>query len=169
MFKIKYITAVLLLFLALCLPVLGNNNTQISEESVPANVRNAFNRIFVDEDPDIWYTEAVKLKGNKKERRFIAKFDTDEGQMHVRFDENGRAIGYLMTNINRDQLPDAVQSAIGTSFPGLTIESFDKIYMYANGESFFKIAVRNKSKLENIYFSESGEQYFDKEILQEFE
>lgn len=144
----------------------GELSEQVMADEVPANVKNAFNRIYIDHDPDAWYLTVVKPKGEKKSKRFTATFD-NEGRTHsVRFNEAGRPIGeyYLINHETSQHIIDR----IANDFPSYEISRVESVWLFSDNLSAFKVALDKKGKSEVVFVDDAGNQLYDEVLYQEF-
>lgn len=139
---------------------------KISAEDVPANVKNSFNRIYIDHDPKVWYVAVVKPKGEKKSRRYIAEYE-NKGRSHlVRFDEHGMPVGeYYVLN---EKMSNHVSRQLSTDYPEYTVEKVESLWMFRESLSVFKVLLLKKSKPEVIFVDDNGIQIFDESLVNEF-
>lgn len=103
----------IVLFVIGCLIAPQANSQKLKSEKVPPGVKSAFTQHFPNAKKVKWSQEA--------EHEYEAEFINGQQEQSSNFDENGKWLE-TETEIEVDELPEAVSSAIGKQFSGARIK-----------------------------------------------
>lgn len=136
---------------------------KIDANEVPIMVKNAFNRFYVDVDPEYWYVSTVKLKGQKKTRRYTARFVKDDLTHAIRFDEEGHAVAdYIILS---DEEHNDFNQKVKNLFPDFDLEQVKSVRHYHADVHVYKLVIAKNSKSEVIFLDQDGD-VLEHEILE---
>lgn len=139
---------------------------QVVDDEVPVSVKNSFNRIYIDHNPDSWQLSIVKKKGAKKSKRYTASYMNEGRQHYVRFDERGMPIGEFY-ELNQE-LSGHVTKQLTEDFPLYEVKSVESVWMFRENLSAFKVQLIKKSKTEIVFVDNDGLQIFEEALIDEF-
>jgi hypothetical protein len=111
---------------------------------VPAPVEQAVKKL---------YPEASELSWEKKKERYKAEFKTWKVDHKMWLEASGAVVKHQY-EIKKDQLPKPIADAIAKDFAGYTIDECDRTD--ENGESTYKVEVKNAQGKKNLHFSSDG-------------
>lgn len=116
----------------------------IQRKDVPSVVLNALEKRFQDCINQDW-----ELKGANYE----VEFDYKQHDCEALLDKSGNLLRFK-TDLNEDELPGKIISAINRSFPGYRIADVERIEI--NGEVYYKCEVKTHSDKQKLIFNNEG-------------
>jgi hypothetical protein len=164
--KFRYLYYFALVFLTLNSSANNGLNDQINPADVPSSVKNAFNRIYVDQDPEAWYSEMIKPKGEKKSKRYTATYQAEEKMYAVRFDERGLALGYKVSStalLSNDLILEVASRRMGYNLTEAAM-----VYSYEEETYYYRLELVNRSRKEVLFTNLEGETITSDFLVTEF-